>query len=399
MKKLISIIIIFFLSISGFVTASISYDQKNNDFEINNINKNSETKIESTHTILVEVGTATWCPSCPASNLAWHSIYEEENYNFEYCEMIIDKNPVASARMNDFNLYWVPTSYIDGGEFVFPGTNTDNFYEFLYNSGSREVWDLFAELNVKWLGNSKIGININITNNESLDYPGYLRVYIIELESTLWADYQDNPYYHAFLDFSFNSEVNIPAKSNFSNNSVWDGEASGYPNITEDNIQIILSVFNNEANPSYSDPPDDAPFSAFYADETIAVSEFGNGRPLNPVIKGPTSGKKGENYVYTISSIDPNDDNITFCIDWGDNTGEKCFGPYKSGEEVIVDYIWNDRGIYVIKVKSRDEYGAESDWTNLEVSMPKLKSNNILQRLIEKYPIISRVYNKFTLLI
>ena len=181
MKKLISIIIIFFLSISGFVTASISYDQKNNDFEINNINKNSETKIESTHTILVEVGTATWCPSCPASNLAWHSIYEEENYNFEYCEMIIDKNPVASARMNDFNLYWVPTSYIDGGEFVFPGTNTDNFYEFLYNSGSREVWDLFAELNVKWLGNSKIGININITNNESLDYPGYLRVYIIEL--------------------------------------------------------------------------------------------------------------------------------------------------------------------------------------------------------------------------
>jgi hypothetical protein len=296
--------------------------------------------------------------------------------------------------MNDFNLYWVPTSYIDAGEFVYPGTNTNNFYEYLDSSGSRQVWDLYAELNVNWLGDSKIGIDINITNNESIDYSGYLRVYIIELESTLWTDYNNNPYFHAFLDFSYNAPVIISAKGSFKNNSIWDGKTAGYPNITEDNIQVILSVFNAESNPSYSDPPDDAPFLAYYTDETIATSVFGNGPPSKPIIEGPTSGRKGETYEYSITSIDPNDDNLTYCIDWGDDSGEKCFGPFKSGEEIIVEYSWNNRGTYIIKVKSRDEFGAESDWSILEVSMPKISSMNIFEMLIEKYSIILKLFNK-----
>ena len=390
MKKIISIILIFIISINGLASASINIYQKEKIIQINNEDKNINSKKDYTHTVLVEVGTATWCPSCPASNIAWHSIYDDKEYNFEYCEMIIDKNSIANTRMSDFNLYWVPTSYIDAGEFVFPGTNTDNFYEYLDSSGSRQVWDLYAELNVNWLGESKIGIDINITNNESLDYPGFLRVYIIELESTLWTDFNDNPYYHAFLDFSYNNSVNIPARGTFNNNSIWDGEAAGYPNITEDNIQVILSVFNDESNPSFSDPPDDAPFLAYYADETIATSEFGNGPPTKPIIEGPRSGRKGEIYEYSISSIDPNGDNITYCIDWGDDSGEKCIGPYKSGEEIIVDYSWNKRGTYIIKVKSTDEFGAESDWANLEVSMPKINSKNIIENLIEKYPIFSK---------
>jgi thiol-disulfide isomerase/thioredoxin len=389
MRKIISIIIIIFFSINGFVTASINYNHK--EININNLDKNFEDyTVDYTHTVLVEVGTASWCPSCPDSNIAWHNIYEEKNYNFEYCEMVVDKNVIASSRMDDFNLYWVPTSYFDAGEFVFPGTNINNFYEYLDLSGTREVWDLFAELNVRWMGNSKLEFNINITNNESLDYNGYLRVYIIELESSLWRDYRGNPYYHAFLDFSFNKEINIPAKNTFSNNTIWDGITAGYANISEDNIQVILSVFNSESNPSYSDPPNKAPFLAFYADETISTTDFGNSRPLNPIIEGPINGKKGERYEYTIYSIDPNGDNVTYCIDWGDDTGEKCFGPFKSGEEILIDHIWDNRGTYLIKLKSRDEFGAESDWVTLEVSMPKLYSINYLQKLINKYPQISR---------
>jgi len=80
-----------------------------------------------THTVFVEVGTATWCPSCPASNNAWHSIYGSGNYDFEYCELVVDKNSVANSHMNNYNLYWLPTSYFDGGQFVYPGTSYATF--------------------------------------------------------------------------------------------------------------------------------------------------------------------------------------------------------------------------------------------------------------------------------
>lgn len=99
------------------------------------------------HTVLVEVGTATWCPSCPQSNDAWHTIYGGKAYDFEYTALVYDKNPVASARFYEFNPKYVPTSYWDAGEFVYPGTNMATFYSYLDSSGAREVPDLVADLN------------------------------------------------------------------------------------------------------------------------------------------------------------------------------------------------------------------------------------------------------------
>jgi hypothetical protein len=54
---------------------------------------------------------------------------------------------------------------------------------------------------------------------------------------------------------------------------------------------------------------------------------------------------------------------------------------------------WTERGIYNIKVKARDMYGAESEWSEpLVVSMPKNKSIDIfnpwLFRLIQRFPIL-----------
>jgi thiol-disulfide isomerase/thioredoxin len=391
MKKKIVFIIILLL-IMNVSSAIGMFGDKN----IDNI-KNKESNFESSHTIFIEVGTATWCPSCPASNSIWHEIYENDNYDFEYCEMVIDKNSKANLRMNDYNLYWVPTSYFDGGENVYPGTSENYFTYYLHASEERVVPDLIAEMKVIYLGYSRFYINFSIDNNEGIDYPGHLRIYVIELESTLWEDYSNNPYYHAFLDFAINQPIIIQARDSISDTVIWDGVSEGYSDLKMDNIQFILVVFDDEAHEALSDPdfdgddPEGAPFDSYYVDETIAVvTDLKNNPPDIPHIEGSTNGEAGVGYYYTICGTDLDGDKITYCIDWGDDSGEEYVGPNPSGVCMNISHTWTEEGAYTISVKSIDIYGVESDWAKLIVNMPKSKQyiNPLIFRLIQQFPLL-----------
>jgi len=318
-------------------------------------------------------------------------IHGSGNYNFEYVELVYDMNSVASSRFNQFNPKYVPTSYWDGGEYALPGTNQATFYNYLDSSGARVVPDLVADLEVEWLGNAEMEISYTVENNEGSNYPGRMRIYIIELESTLWNDYSGNPYYHAFLDFAVNQVIDIPAVDSISDTIIWDGVAEGYPGITIDNVQVILSVFDDEGHTSYSDPPSGNPFTAYYADETVAAIPEGgeNNPPETPDIDGPTEGNAGEEHTYEVCSTDPEGDDIIYCIDFGDDTGEVCVGPFPSGTCASVDHTWIEEGTYTVKVKATDTYGAESDWATLEVVMPvnqQITAYPLFQRILERFP-------------
>ena len=95
--------------------------------------------------------------------------------------------------------------------------------------------------------------------------------------------------------------------------------------------------------------------------------------PNDPEITGPTKGKPGVEQEYTVVTTDPDGDQVSYCFDWGDDSGEVCLGPFAPGEEVPVTHTWAEEGTYTIKVKARDIHNAESDEVTLEVSMPKNK--------------------------
>ncbi len=120
---------------------------------------------------------------------------------------------------------------------------------------------------------------------------------------------------------------------------------------------------------------------------TTALYKYGkeitNEPPNRPNINGPSSGKPRIQYEYTFNCVDPNGDDVYYYIDWGDNSVEEWIGANASGEEVIVAHTWDEKGDYIIKVKAKDVYDAESEWTTLEVSMPKTYENP-LYTLIEK---------------
>jgi outer membrane protein assembly factor BamB len=109
--------------------------------------------------------------------------------------------------------------------------------------------------------------------------------------------------------------------------------------------------------------------------------------PNTPILNGPTEGKTGIEYSYNIpEAIDPDEDNIYVYWDWGDNTSSGWLGPYFSGEEIRENHTWDEEGNFIIKAKLKDEYGEESDWGELEVTMPRSRNIyiDIIFQIFEK---------------
>jgi hypothetical protein len=114
-----------------------------------------------------------------------------------------------------------------------------------------------------------------------------------------------------------------------------------------------------------------------------------NGHPNKPVITGPEDGKPRIKYDYTFTATDPEQDNIYYYIDWGDNTVKDWFGPFGSGVEVTVSHSWSYKGTYNIKAKVKDSNNLLSPWGTFEITMPRVKSisnNMLLSRFLDNYP-------------
>ncbi len=122
-----------------------------------------------------------------------------------------------------------------------------------------------------------------------------------------------------------------------------------------------------------------------------------NQAPNAPTISGQTSGKAGTSYNYTFNSTDPDgDDILEYIIYWGDNTGEETItGPFASGEEVTGSHTWTSQDTFTIKAKAKDIYGAESNWSEFEVTIPRTKTSvySMLQWFLDRFPLLERLLN------
>jgi hypothetical protein len=118
---------------------------------------------------------------------------------------------------------------------------------------------------------------------------------------------------------------------------------------------------------------------------------YGNNQPPNlPIINGSISGKIGETYDYDFYSIDPENDEVLYRINWGNGINSQWFGPYTSGEIVIFSHKWEEKGDFIIKVQSKDIYGDKSEWSTLEISMVK---NKVLYNNFQNHNILKFVSN------
>ncbi|MCK4902683.1 MAG: PKD domain-containing protein, partial [Thermoplasmatales archaeon] len=127
------------------------------------------------------------------------------------------------------------------------------------------------------------------------------------------------------------------------------------------------------------------------------ITGSNNQQPLAPTISGPSSGKLDTPYTFSFVTTDPNGDDIYYYVDWGDGDTEDWDGPYNSGDSSSASHTWTSIGVYTIKVKARDENGAEGPWGTHEINMVKAKVYTIIQlleRILEPFPILKLILTK-----
>jgi hypothetical protein len=98
-------------------------------------------------------------------------------------------------------------------------------------------------------------------------------------------------------------------------------------------------------------------------------------KPNKP--QGPTFGKPGREYTYSTNASNPWENQLFFKWDWGDGTESHWLGPYNADEKVKTSHTWNNKGNYKIKVKAKDVYDVESNWSDpLDIVIPRTKQVN-----------------------
>jgi C1A family cysteine protease len=129
--------------------------------------------------------------------------------------------------------------------------------------------------------------------------------------------------------------------------------------------EILLNVSDNQGNLGF--------------DQTWAFIDESNDPPNKPVLRGRKTGRRENEYKYTFYAKDPDGDDVFYYVNWGDTywTGwwEGWIGPFASGEKVELVNSWDEDGAYVVRVKAKDKYEAKSEWTTLQVSIPKSDFN------------------------
>jgi len=124
-------------------------------------------------------------------------------------------------------------------------------------------------------------------------------------------------------------------------------------------------------------------------DDIIMSQLTGNQPPIAPTITGATKGKVKVATSYNFTTIDPDGDEVSYFIDWGDGTNNSWIGPYLSGDLIPISHSWSKKGTYTIQAKAKDIYGNESDWGELTVTMPcsyNLPIQQFWERLFERFP-------------
>lgn len=75
--------------------------------------------------------------------------------------------------------------------------------------------------------------------------------------------------------------------------------------------------------------------------------------PPTLLISGPVNGSTNTEYAYTFVASDPDNDEISYQVDWGDGTSIQT-GTAPSGQVVGLSHRWNSSGTYAITVTASD---------------------------------------------
>lgn len=247
------------------------------------------------HTVFVEESTRENCKYCPNVGAILDTIESTNNYRFYYVSLIVDNSKAADYLSSTYNRKGDPTVYIDGGfRVLYGGLHPEaNFTTAIQIAENRIVPQIRVTVTAEYKNTTNtIAITVHVENGEQSTYAGQLRVYLTEIISSQYNDYNGLKYRNAFVDFVINQDISVPAKSDKTFTENYSVGTLDY-----ENLKLIAVVFSTTGNSAYSDPPGNTnPFTAHYADATNATYVAQGARNLPPEV-GIVSPQKGKFYL------------------------------------------------------------------------------------------------------
>jgi hypothetical protein len=199
-----------------------------------------------------------------------------------------------------------------------------------------------------------------------------------------------------FIRFRYTTDANTQEEGFYVDNIYPAAEYSSVITLSED---ITSNSFDINGRPEgfyfyrvrgYNDNHEWGDFSSL---EDMHVTSGYNQPPTKPDLHGTTNGKAGVEYMYSFQSSDPNDDMISYFIEWGDGSDSGWLGPYNSSEQISLSHSWDEKGQYTIRCKVKDVFGVQSDWGGLEISMPKINFHHLpfINWLLQHFPVLQKI--------
>jgi hypothetical protein len=128
-----------------------------------------------------------------------------------------------------------------------------------------------------------------------------------------------------------------------------------------------------------------------------------NKPPNNPTISGNKTGKENRPQLFQFQATDPDLDQISYYIEWGDGEITDWTDYYQSGSAgYSEEHTWAVKGSYKIRAKARDINDEESDWTehNIRITTPRSTQTNyllikylenILESILNSFPLLAKI--------
>ncbi len=328
--------------------------------------------------------------------LDWNHI-NSIDYNEEFDQIILS--------VHNFNEIWVidhstTTEEAAGHTGGNSGKGGDILYRWgnpiAYRAGTIDDRKLFGQHDARWIEPGCPGEGNILVFNNGLGRPGILYSSVDEIVPPV----DGNGSYYLEPGSAYGPEEQIWIYTAENPTDFYSYMISGSQRIANGNTVICdgkLGLFF-EVNPDketvweYLNPYPNSRLNTVFKIETYHSNYSGLvnllQKPNNPERpNGTINGGIGIEYNYSSFTIDPQGDQIYYLFDWGDKSNSGWLGPYNSGEMVVSSHIWTKRGKFNIKVKAKDIFNHESDWSDpLNIYMPRNRVliNSPLLQLLEK---------------
>ena len=102
---------------------------------------------------------------------------------------------------------------------------------------------------------------------------------------------------------------------------------------------------------------------------SITIVDQGGGGTTNsppgiPQISGPSEAETNTVVLFELLSTDPDGDDVSFVVDWGDGTGDHFTDWTPSGTPLTVGHLWSEPGSYSIRAQALDISQTPSEWSD-----------------------------------